>query len=180
MHARVAARLVAGLIAALGLVACSAPPSPAGSAVPPQRDTLAASMHDAATTMLKAVSNGASPVAPSWRYGTLASVRGVAAVADGTTIRLSYYGGAADGDCAVSYEPHALESERGVVVYLVPDWYEKSIACDSAAYPRTADIELKAPLGSREVIDLISGEPVGPPRPPVWNPDGTLAAPDPA
>jgi hypothetical protein len=65
------------------------------------------------------------------------------------------------GACTASYDLRLTESARAVVVTVIEHSHTSSgTACTLVGYARTATAVLAAPLGSRVVLDGVSGQPV--------------------
>ncbi|WP_157519694.1 hypothetical protein [Herbidospora daliensis] len=82
---------------------------------------------------------------------------------DGRTLRLSFVGGAPEGECAEDFTGRSVESPRAVVVAVVDTtrfgFGER--ACPAIGYRRTLDVTLDRPLDGRAVLDGASGRPIG-------------------
>jgi len=83
----------------------------------------------------------------------------------GTPTSTSLTVGFSDSACGPEdFTAEAVESELGVVVLVQPDPPPDPDAtpriCIAMAVGRTADVELEAPLGSRTVLDPVSGQPI--------------------
>ncbi|NAS26878.1 hypothetical protein GT755_35075 [Herbidospora sp. NEAU-GS84] len=81
---------------------------------------------------------------------------------DGRTLRLSFVGGAPEGECAESFTGRSVESSRAVVVAVVNTtrFGFGPRACTAVGYSRTVDVTLDRPLDGRAVLDGASGHPI--------------------
>ncbi|GLX99190.1 hypothetical protein [Herbidospora sp. NBRC 101105] len=81
---------------------------------------------------------------------------------DGRTLRLSFVGGAPEGECAESFTGRSVESSRAVVVAVVNTtrFGFGDRICSAVGYSRTLDVTLDRPLDGRAVLDGASGHPI--------------------
>jgi hypothetical protein len=89
---------------------------------------------------------------------------------DGRRLTAHFTGsrGPATEPCGIDYSARAVESANAVVVIIDERHYEgpmrdsagRELACNMMGFPRTATVDLAAPLGERAVLEVKQGQPV--------------------
>jgi hypothetical protein len=102
---------------------------------------------------------------PSWDpYNSPAGlpISSAGATAGGRRLTVGFTGAqrGASEPCGIDYTAVAVEAGTAVVVYVLERHHAENEACTAVGYPRTASVELAAPLGERAVLDVTQGLPV--------------------
>ncbi|XVV17327.1 hypothetical protein ACQP2X_24000 [Actinoplanes sp. CA-131856] len=98
--------------------------------------------------------------------GTAGGPPAESATVAGRTLTLTVTGSRAPASepCGADYSARAVESAHAVVVIVEERQYDgdyaDNVACSMAGFPRTATVDLAAPLGERAILDVQQGSPV--------------------
>ncbi|MFC4064763.1 hypothetical protein [Actinoplanes subglobosus] len=102
---------------------------------------------------------------PSW--DPYNSPAGLAITSAGTTVggrnlTAGFTGAPRDASepCGIDYTAVAVEADTAVVVYILERHHAEGESCTAIGHPRTASVELAAPLGERAVLEVTQGLPV--------------------
>ncbi len=90
------------------------------------------------------------------------SVESASGTVGGRQLTVTFTGAPAAGDqpCGADYTAEAVESSTAVVVIVTAHDHAVAEACSLVGAPRTATVELAAPLGERAVLEVMQGLPV--------------------
>lgn len=90
------------------------------------------------------------------------SIESASGTVGGRQLTVNFTGAPAPGDqaCGADYTAEAVESPTAVVVIVTPHPHGLGEACTAVGAPRTAAVELAAPLGERAVLEVKEGLPV--------------------
>lgn len=90
------------------------------------------------------------------------SIESASGTVGGRKLTVAFTGAPAPGDqaCGADYTAEAVESSTAVVVIVTPHPHGLGEACTAVGAPRTAAVELAAPLGERAVLEVKEGLPV--------------------
>ncbi len=90
------------------------------------------------------------------------SIESATGTVGGRQLTVKFTGAPAPGDqpCGEDYTAEAVESSSAVVVIVTPHPHGFGEACTAVGAPRTAAVELAAPLGERALLEVREGLPV--------------------
>jgi hypothetical protein len=90
------------------------------------------------------------------------SIDSASGTVGGRQLTVGFTGAPAPGDqgCGADYSAEAVESPTAVVVIVTEHPNSGFGACTAVGAPRTAEVELSAPLGERAVLEVKAGLPV--------------------
>jgi hypothetical protein len=139
--------VIAAIAADPAYIAAPAPPSPISSVIP----SAIAVPPVPAGTGTSGGSGGSAAPAPSAVTGSTVSAQSYSMTTD-SVLTLHFWG----GDCS-TYSAIAKESDKEIMVFITDTPTNPGAACDAMAKATDVVVKLSAPLGSRQVIDGVSG-----------------------
>ena len=119
----------------------------------------------AATVTRVAIADAIAVVLPPWDPNDPPvglAIESAAGTVAGRQLTVAFVGAPLPGDqpCGEDYTAEAVESDLAVVVIVTRHPHVTIGACTAVGAPRTATLELAAPLGERTVLEVQQGRPV--------------------